>query len=414
MLSNVNQWIISLLMIITAAALLYYLAFLLIQKKKKRSLFKLQHYQQQLVWQQRVGKHCKSPEDFVKKSYLAWSGKRKFMITDIQQECHGIYSFYLTPLDREPLKAYKPGQFISIEVALNSRIYNRCYSLSDKYNPYNYRISIKQVDSPKDQPQMPRGVVSNYLCRQLRQGDIINVRAPDGRFYYHPGDRSPVFIAGGIGITPLLSMLESLLYQNYQQTIYFFLSVRNAKEHPFKQHLQNLRDEHSNLRLIICYSSQQQQIDAEDYFLQRLDIKLLKTVLPEMNFDYYICGPDKMMKQIISDLKSHGVASDQIYYEAFSASPGQTHSASIKQADITFQQSNMTNSWKFEDGLLLDFIEKQKIAIESVCRSGNCGSCKVKLISGEVEYITKPGIELEEQECLCCISRPKTDLVLDL
>jgi len=346
-----------------------------------------------------------------------WHGIRKFIIDKKILECEGICSFYLKPLDEGYLSDFKPGQFLTFELPINNKIITRCYSLSDKYQPDYYRISVKHAKHPPKQPEIPDGLSSSYFHTQLSEGDIINVRAPDGHFYLQrQSNKTPVLLSSGVGITPVMSMLETLLAEHYDGDIWFFLGVRSSVDHPFKDHLEQISEHYPQVKLVICYSRpDENDLLNRDYHVHgRLNADVLKAKLPDMDNDYYICGPGPMMDGMIKGLIEYLVDEQHIYFEAFANSAHEEIKTSIDRAVINFEQSEKQEIWTKDDGVLLEFIENHEIEINSACRAGNCGSCKAKVVSGEVEYIKKPGYDIKEGECLTCISTPKTDLILDL
>ncbi len=147
-------------------------------------------------------------------------------------------SYYLAPVDRQPLVDFKPGQFLtfSLDVAAGSadaaagqRTITRCYSLSDRPDPAHYRVTIKRVPAPSDHPEFEPGVSSNHFHDHVQVGDVLRVKAPSGHFFIDPDALVPaVLIGGGIGVTPMMSMLRWCLAHQPQRRLHLFYGLATA------------------------------------------------------------------------------------------------------------------------------------------------------------------------------------------
>ena len=256
---------------------------------------------------------------------LSWNGFRKFEIQSIVSEAKDINSYYLVPHDGKPLPPFLPGQYLTFQLKIPdlAKPLIRCYSLSDSPNHSDrYRVSIKKILSPRNEPDAPPGRSSSYFHESLNVGDILDVKAPSGHFYLQTAkDNSIVLIGGGIGITPVLSMLNALCESESKREVWFFLGLRNGSEHPMKDHLTELANVHENLQLNICYSNPEElDVKGHDYqHAERVSVDLFKRLLPSNNYTFYICGPPPMMEMVTEDLKLWGVPEDEIHFEAFGA-----------------------------------------------------------------------------------------------
>ena len=188
----------------------------------------------------------------------SWSGYRKFRIHRKVREIEAVHSFYLTPHDGKPLPPYEPGQYLTFQLRIPDRPKPviRCYSLSDSPGPPDrYRVTIKKVPPPPDKPDGKPGLSSTFFNDHLQEGDILDVKAPGGSFVLSAKKNTPVvLIGGGIGITPVLSMLNAICDSVLKRETWFFLGVRNRAEHLMKEHLENLERENEHLRVCVCYS----------------------------------------------------------------------------------------------------------------------------------------------------------------
>jgi len=363
------------------------------------------------------------------KNEFSWSGFRKFVIARKVPEGGGICSFYLQPHDGKPLPAFDPGQYLTfrLDIPGQPKQVMRCYSLSDSPKPDYYRVSIKAVPPPRDKPDVPAGLSSNFFHDQLNEGDILDVKAPGGHFFLDTAKHTPVvLIGGGIGLTPVMSMVNRIVDIGSTRECHFFYGVRNSKEHVMKEHLERLAAEHENIHMHICYSSPgDDDIEGKDYqYAERVGADLFKRVLPSSNYEYYFCGPPPMMNSLFEGLREWGVPENDINYEAFGpATVQKKKEADTKDKDpapegevafeVQFEKSGVTVPWDASIGSILDFAEENDVDIDFGCRAGNCGSCITAIKSGDVDYLSEPGEKPESGSCLACISVPKGAIVLD-
>src|SRR5262249_4749589 len=127
--------------------------------------------------------------------------------------------------------------------------------LSDSPKPDYYRVSIKRNPPPRQGPGNLAASVSNFFHDHVKEGDILDVKAPGGGFYLDMTRHSPiVLIGGGVGLTPVVSMLNAVVDAGSQREVWFFYGVRNRDEHVMREHLVNVAREHPNVKLNICYS----------------------------------------------------------------------------------------------------------------------------------------------------------------
>ena len=199
-------------------------------------------------------------------SKKGWLGYRDFLVSEKIDEGGGIYSFKLIPLDKRPLPLFYPGQYLTFQLSIASRNKPvvRCYSLSASFNPNFYRVSIKKVLPPFDNTNsIPPGLVSSYFHAEIDPNHVLKVQAPKGEFYLDTNkDGAIVLIAGGVGVTPLLSMVNTLADQKSQREIWFFYGVRDENEHIMKGHFKKLNNILPNLNLRVCYSAGADAMDA--------------------------------------------------------------------------------------------------------------------------------------------------------
>ena len=358
------------------------------------------------------------------KARLSWNGFRKFEVVSKVKETHDITSFYLSPHDGKPLPSFFPGQFLTFQLNIqgNTHPVVRCYSLSDSpHHPDRYRVSIKKVPPPRNDPKAPPGLVSNHFHESINENDILDVKAPSGQFYLDIHAKGPVvLLAGGVGITPVLSMLNALVEIESQREIWFCLGVRNKKEHIMKEHLEKVAKENPNVNLQVFYSSPAEtDFKEKDYHIEgRVKVSSLINLLPSNNYDFYICAPPPMVEDLRNDLAAWGVPKTSIHFEAFGPATVKkcttnSKSEDVPKIDVSFTKSGKVFSWDPNLTSLLELAENNGIPLDSGCRAGNCGTCLTAIKSGEVSYVGEPGSLPEEGSCLACIAVPKGDLKLD-
>ena len=360
-----------------------------------------------------------------------WDGFKEFIVErrEIEDNNKSICSFYLVPADGKPLPAFKPGQFITFKLQIDDQDSNksksvvRCYSLSDAPRADCFRISIKRVPAPTDQPDVPAGVSSNFFHDHVQLGSRLQIKAPSGHFHLMEQEPLPVVLmGGGIGITPMLSTLNTLLENGSNREVWLYYGVRNGDEHIMKQHLQALDAAHDNFHLHVCYSAPN-KTDAEgtDYqHSDRVGIPLLRATLKLMRYQFYICGPKPMMESLVPGLEEWGVNTNDIYYESFGPATLIKHEKKAKPqvptsepCSITFSRSGKTILWDPACDSLLELVEDNGIDVDSGCRAGSCGSCQTAVSAGETEYNQQPDADVESGHCLLCISTPKGNITLD-
>lgn len=362
----------------------------------------------------------------------AWAGWRQFRVVQrgFEDAAQSQCSFHLQPVDGLPLPVFKPGQFLTFTLEVGSqgtpgtaerRAITRCYSLSDRPDPSGYRVTIKRVPAPSDHPEFPAGLSSNHFHDHVQVGDILRLKAPAGNFFIDPEPSVPVvLIGGGIGITPMVSMLRWCVAEQPGRTVHLYYGLRNSREHAFKQALEDIAAVHPALHLNIVYS-RPAEADVEGRDFQHrghVDVALLRRTLPEGRHAFYVCGPPAMMETLVPALAKWGVPTADIHFEAFGPAsvklPGASEApAPAQDLEVRFQRSGRTLMWDGRDPSLLDFAERQGIVVESGCRSGGCGSCETRLLEGTVLYAHAPDHDVAPGHCLLCVGRPASSVVLE-
>lgn len=361
----------------------------------------------------------------------AWRGLRDFRVARRAYEdvARTQCSFSLEPVDGAPLAAYKPGQFLTVVLPVaggegdapgDTRNVTRCYSLSDRDDASHFRITVKRALAPADRPSLPAGLASTHLHDHVHEGDVIRVKAPSGHFVLDPDPTIPaVLIGGGIGITPLMSMLSWSLAEQPEREVHLFYGVRCGADHAFKVRLEELAALHATFHLHVVYLAPDAgDVEGRDYqHTGFVDIALLGRTLPEARQKFYVCGPPVMMTTLVPALERWRVPAEDLHFEAFGPAtvppPSVARAALLTPFDVQFQRSGRTLEWNGTDATLLDLAERHGVEIDSGCRAGSCGSCETRLLAGTVHYAHTPDYEMQPGHCLVCVGTPESDLVLD-
>ena len=367
----------------------------------------------------------------------SWRGYRRFVVRSLLRESSQAKSLILVPEDRRPLPSFHPGQFLTLrfEIPGQAKPVQRCYSLSDRPRPDQYRCTIKSI-APTVPGANDGGLVSRYVNLSLQEGDVIDVKAPSGDFYLDLFDKRPaILLAGGIGITPLMSMIEATLHSGTPRQLILFYGVRHSREHVFRKRLAELTAANDHFRVVTCYSQPlPEDRMGRDFDLEgRVTIDLLKRLLPSSNYEFFLCGPNAFMDTMLADLRAWDVPQSRIRFERFGPSSNDLTTShdgvALNKSEpnrlpvdgradagfsIRLDHSGQTLQWDDAAVSILECAENQGAQLPSSCGQGVCGTCVTRLLAGEVDYEHPPGFELGPGECLPCQARPKSDIVLDL
>lgn len=241
-----------------------------------------------------------------------WYGPRRFIVKEKIRESELVSSFVLAPKDGEAVVDYLPGQYLGVKVKPEQCDYHeiRQYSLSDKANGQSYRISVKREAGEV------AGLVSNYLHDHIQPGDELDILPPAGDFFLQSAHLPTVLISAGVGFTPMLSMLESIVALKQQTPVFFLHACENMQQHSFAERISQLERDYALLHNFTWYNNAEQNTGASQ-FTGLMDLKVVADQLPLQSANFYLCGPTAFMKFANDQLQALGVASAQIHYEVF-------------------------------------------------------------------------------------------------
>jgi ferredoxin-NADP reductase len=340
-----------------------------------------------------------------------WKGFRKFRVQKLVKETLTCTSVYLEPVDEKPIAHFQSGQHLTLRFQIpgQPKPVIRCYSLSDGPGKPCYRITVKAIAA--EQP----GVVSNFINDHLQQGDVIESKAPAGSFCLDLNDSRPiVMLAGGIGVTPMISMIDSILNHSPNRLAILLYGVRDKSELAFVEELRRTKETNKNLHVVYCVSAPSPD-DGQDKGYQvegRVSIELIQQLLPHNDCQFYLCGPSTFMQTLGEGLKEWGVPDDHVHSEAFGPSSiSKSRSApTVPEVagaiEVAFTQSNQTVKWDPNCESLLELAESNGINIDFGCRAGSCGTCATELLAGDVTYPEDLQVDCEPGQCLTCVARP--------
>lgn len=261
-----------------------------------------------------------------------WTDWRDFRIAKKVKESDEITSFYLEPVDGKSLPSYKPGQYISVKTTVPKLNYMqpRQYSLSDKPSPNYYRISVKrEAGLPANEPDavVHPGYISNVLHDLKNEGDILSVSHPAGEFFLDPevDTQSPVvLLSAGVGLTPMISILNTLLEAGSTRPISFIHGARSTSVQAFGDHVRDVAKQHSNVATSFFIGAPKEEHDVEDMHYNHVGRVKLEALdrtkdlyLENARTKYFVCGPEGFMSAMEKQLIDLGVGQCRIKMEAF-------------------------------------------------------------------------------------------------
>lgn len=241
-----------------------------------------------------------------------WAGWRDFIVDSVQRESEIITSFTLRPKDGGSVIRHKPGQYLTfwLEIPGNPPV-KRNYSISDAPNGKTYRISVKREEL---------GLASGWLHAQARPGTVLKVAPPAGEFFLADRPERPVvLLSGGVGLTPMVSMLEEITANHAELPVHFAHGTLDGATHAMGAHIRALTGKHHNGRTTIFYQAPRaEDVAGRDYDIAGLiDTDWLTANTPVDDADYFLCGPRPFLRALVAALSLSGVASDRIHYEFF-------------------------------------------------------------------------------------------------
>lgn len=336
-----------------------------------------------------------------------WLGETPLVCIARTEETHDCATFELAAPTGQRFD-YFPGQFVSVGADIDGTTHWRAYSISSSPNrPQTLAITVKRVEG---------GLVSNWLLDHWRAGMSLPALAPAGDFGLKKDEAVPFAVAlfsAGSGITPMMSMSRWLLENEAEVEIHFFHSARSEGDFIFARELLALAADHANFHLHLFLTRPKGDIPCHT---GRLDAERLKALLPNNpDLQAWLCGQDGYMDAIRDFLRDVGVADERILRESFTP-------AVIEIADDAARYQLSVPAFGktaaiAEGESLLDVMEREGLPIIAACRTGVCGSCKCKVLTGIVESTSSIPLSPDDVAAgyvLACSSTVKGDVELAL
>lgn len=335
----------------------------------------------------------------------------------VRVETHDVRTFVLSPRETRRF-TYKPGQFLTFEFEIGGETINRCYTISAAPTRANaVSITVKRVSG---------GPVSNWLHDNLKPGSTLKAVGPMGEFtcFEHPSDKY-LFLSGGSGITPLMSMARTFHDLAEMPDVVFVHNARSPQDIIFRTELETMARHNAGFRFVpVC------EIDSASEawggYRGRLSRAMLEQIAPDfMEREIFVCGPSPYMAAVREMLKAAGFDMARHHEESFNF---EELSGAEKAAVIEAEEGSTAKVYRVEfaktrrvidcpEGMfVLEAARRAGVRLPSSCTKGICGTCKSKLLSGTVEMQHAGGIRPREIEAgmrLLCCSKPTSDLVID-
>jgi ferredoxin-NADP reductase len=357
-----------------------------------------------------------------------WKGLKRFKCIRKVRESSVISSFYFAPSDGGALPTFRPGQHVPIELNVPDADgpVRRVYSLSSHPGADAIRITVKREQAP--------AIASPFLHEWIKVGDEVDMRYPKGSFVLNEESERPVvLLSAGVGLTPMISMIEHLVATNSNRPIWFVHAAISGREHAMANLVRQIAHDRDNVRIHIAYENpREEDVKGRDFETKgRLSVETLKTILPWDDYEFYLCGPVPFMRAFADGLTRNGVLSDRIRWESFSSekleiapvesSAPETGGVSTNNSllaaegtNVEFRKSGKIVEWPANCKSLLELAEANDVPVRFSCRTGECFSCASKLLSGDVSYTRDLEDEPDEGAVLLCTAIPKSSLVFDL
>jgi ferredoxin-NADP reductase/DMSO/TMAO reductase YedYZ heme-binding membrane subunit len=350
----------------------------------------------------------------VKKPRNFWAGE--LVLAKIKQETHDVKTFrFANPAGGELPFKHIPGQYLNLALTIDGKRVNRSYTIASPPTRRDYcEISVKKAVD---------GYASKHLHETWQEGQRIKISAPAGKFHFagHESQRI-VLIAGGIGITPMMSVIRAMTDGGWNGEMYLLFSVRLVKDIVFADEIAALQAKHPNLHVKITISG-----DADTPWegaRGNITREMIAGFIPGLKRGpIMLCGPDRMMTAMRDILVGMGVPDAEVHQEAF-ISPKAVEDAVASEADVIDESQPRSVYFKQADkrvpvtnGLtVLECAEDEGVEIPSECRSGICGQCKTRLVTGKVVMDVQDALTNADRArglILACQARPVRDVEID-
>jgi ring-1,2-phenylacetyl-CoA epoxidase subunit PaaE len=341
-------------------------------------------------------------------------------IKDIRRETADAVSIaFEVPPQQQPEYQFKQGQYVTLKMNVQGEEVRRSYSLcSSPFSEKELRVAIKEVSG---------GKLSTYINRELKVGDKIEVMTPMGNFHtvlMGGKAKNYVLFAGGSGITPMMSILKSILYIEKQSKITLIYANRNEESTIFKSEIDGIAANNPNLKVVYIFEHPQHKIS--DLQTGIITVDKAKALLESFNGlkadEYFICGPGPMMENVKVTLEGLNVAKEKVHIEYFTSVIEAVNKAAVASdanvnAKVKVIQYGIETNFELETGSIsiLEAAIEAGVDAPFSCKGAVCCTCRAKVLEGQVKMSANFALtdaEVEEGFILTCQSHPITDVVV--
>ncbi len=341
-------------------------------------------------------------------------------VKDIKRETSDAVSVaFEVPPQQQPEYQFKQGQYITLKMTIGGEEIRRSYSLCSSPYEKELRVAIKAVKG---------GKMSTYITGELKIGANIDVMTPMGSFYsvLSGGNKKKyVLVAGGSGITPMMSIIKSILYVEKQSTVTLIYANKDEASTIFKTEIDSLANNNPNLKVVYVFDQPQTKISD----LQSGIITIDKAKALIENFggtsadEYFVCGPGPMMENVKTTLEGLKIAKEKIHIEYFTAVIDAVNKAENNalgvdvKSKVTVMQYGIETNFELKTGSIsiLDAAIEAGVDAPFSCKGAVCCTCRAKVLEGKVKMDANFALtdaEVEEGFILTCQSHPITEKVV--
>jgi len=347
-----------------------------------------------------------SAEEYIR---LLHPDRLELSVSDILEETPSTRTLRLVSRDNY-LPPFLAGQYIALFLEIDGIRTSRPYSISSQPNQTGFwDITVRRVEN---------GLVSNYLLDEVKRGDTMVSSGPAGNFYFNPliHKKIMVCIAGGSGITPFMSMVREIIECGLDRTVYLFYGNKTTDDVIFGSDFERLAGRFDNIHYIPVVEEPSGGYDGACGFITR---NLMQEVLENIeNKSFFICGPQGLYDFCLPQVEEMGVPRRKIKQEMYGAPPNIWEYPgwpdAVSHDDVfTLSVKNGTQIEVRASEPLLTSLEKNHVVVPSLCRSGDCSMCRVKVLSGTVYQ--PPGVPVRKSDrqfgyVHSCMAYPIEDL----